>query len=348
MEPCGPEINPPPPATASWLCQGCESPVNPSSSGAVDFCEPPTGPMASASGPLPSPRCPKLPPTALPHTLATTHGHPPPLAALTTPVTPSTDGPLSLPYSQRLTRALQAMGVAVVHPVLASSYAGYGHHSLDSDVDDMKGLLAALGREYGVERVTWLGHSTGCQGAAHFFRTLASEAPRAPDLAVPHGVATVTGVILQGPVSDREYMQTLPQCPEMVALALDMVQSCRGSEMMPRRCGVDEPITAERYASLTVKGGADDYFSSDLTDEELAAGLGGLTVPTMVVMSGDDEYIPDGVDKALLARRLHSALPCGGGCHVVPGGDHALSSAEASGKFVQLVCDFVAGCSREK
>ena len=59
-------------------------------------------------------------------------------------------------------------------------------------------------------------------------------------------------------------------------------------ELLPRRadpCGA--PMTARRYLSLYgARADGDDYFSSDLTDAELAARLGHMAgTPTLVAFS---------------------------------------------------------------
>lgn len=60
--------------------------------------------------------------------------------------------------------------------------------------------------------------------------------------------AAVRGVVLQAPVSDREYMATLPETEGLIAVA----RSKGGKELMP--VDTDEaPITASRFLSLATK-----------------------------------------------------------------------------------------------
>lgn len=75
------------------------------------------------------------------------------------------------------------------------------------------------------------------------------------------------------------------------------------------------PITAARFLSLQDIGGDDDYFSSDLNDEELAIRLRHLGqhgeqigMKTLVAFSNCDEYVPSSVDKKLLLDRLCAAM----------------------------------------
>ena len=130
-------------------------------------------------------------------------------------------------------------------------------------------------------------------------------------------------------------------------------------------------MTARRWASLTVRGGDDDMFSSDLTTEELRVrfmhGSGapapienppyahvepmkGSTLgilcylpqvqlgrmdgtPTLVLISGNDEYVPEDVrtNAESLAQRLALAMGCTARAMVLAGAKHALQGAEEAG-----------------
>ena len=116
-----------------------------------------------------------------------------------------------------------------VQALLSSSYTGYGHSSIAQDAAELDALLAALdarvaaklgrgtnrsghedddddggGRERERSsgssglRFVLVGHSTGCQDVVAL---LARGGPRA---------RRVVACVLQAPVSDREYMRTLP------------------------------------------------------------------------------------------------------------------------------------------
>ena len=102
---------------------------------------------------------------------------------------------------------------------------------------------------------------------------------------------------------------------EAAAAAATKIAAGCGDELMPRDTpGVfATPVTAARYASLAGRATADDMFSSDLTDEELAAKLGHVAAregrgkrSTLWVFSGADEYVPEYVkeDYASLAKRI--------------------------------------------
>lgn len=54
-------------------------------------------------------------------------------------------------------------------------------------------------------------------------------------------------LIVQAPVSDREYHATLPHTASMIDLAAKMISEGRGLELMPREADPSAPITAYRW-----------------------------------------------------------------------------------------------------
>lgn len=200
------------------------------------------------------------------------------------------DGLLACAYLQPLSQALSAAGWALVQPLLRSSYSGWGAASLATDAQDLHELLSCL-RTRGVTRVVMMGHSTGCQDTITLLR----------------GGAQVSGAILQAPVSDREYLATLPETAGLLELAERMVAAGQGEAWMPRQAG-GTATTASRFLSLAGAGGDDDLFSSDLSDAQLSELLGHVRVPTLLLLSGEDEYVPASVDSRALAHRLERAM----------------------------------------
>ena len=174
-----------------------------------------------------------------------------------------TDGLLATPYVAPLAEALQRDGWNVLQPILSSSYKGYGICSLAQDCDELDTLIGWLCRRResnggdngggkdaggGEGVVVLMGHSTGCQISVAY-----AASGRQREL--------VSGIVLQAPVSDREYMATLPETETHLAAAESMVAAGKGQELMP--ISADEaPISADRFVSLAGRGGADDMFSS--------------------------------------------------------------------------------------
>lgn len=244
------------------------------------------------------------------------------------------DGLLACPYYPALCERLGRDGWATVQPVLRSSYHAFGFGSLDADVADLRELIASL---RGVDEFALVGHSTGSQIAAHF-------------VAAGGGDGRVTAVVFQGGVSDRETDdadERKRRAPFLEAAAA-AVAAGRGGAFLDRDA-FWAPMTARRYVDLVAVGGADDYFSSDLDAQTLAAKFAGFSATSaLVAYSAADEYAPPSVDKAALVGRLCAALRSGNAGRVagllVPGGSHNLSTdAAAAPYFVDAVARFLAG-----
>jgi hypothetical protein len=213
------------------------------------------------------------------------------------------DGLLPVPYTQRLEEVCCQHQWSLVQPILSSSYTGFGHGSLQRDCDELQELMQYLtayrnGKEYAI-----VGHSTGCQDAIYFLQ---------------HGDADLRSklrlIVLQAPVSDREGPMQEEGYTEKLLHAQTLVADGNGDGMLPRSY-FWAPITAQRFVDLNERGGRDDYFSSDFTDEELAQRLqhvGGAeehsNLQVLVATSGADEYVPSHIDTAALTDRLVAAM----------------------------------------
>ncbi|KAG7347420.1 DUF1749 domain containing protein [Nitzschia inconspicua] len=191
------------------------------------------------------------------------------------------DGLLPVPYTQRLEDVCRQHEWSLVQPILSSSYTGFGHGSLQRDCDELQELLSYLisyrnGKEFAI-----IGHSTGCQDAVYFLK---------------HGPNDLRSMIrlvaLQAPVSDREDAMLQDTFAAKLDHAQALVQEGKGQEMLPRSY-FWAPITAQRFVDLQAKGGMDDFFSSDFTDEELATRLEHIgthdKLRLLVAFSGADE-----------------------------------------------------------
>lgn len=144
-----------------------------------------------------------------------------------------------------------------------------------------------------------MGHSTGCQDVMEYLTGVdASERE------------VIDGGILQASVSDREALAFMfTTFDETVSKVQKIVDEGRGDEVLSSELSKDfygsTPITANRMLSLSAKGGDDDYFSSDLSDEQLQQSFGSLPkgVKFAVLFSGEDEYVDEEVDKVALVER---------------------------------------------
>lgn len=240
------------------------------------------------------------------------------------------DGLIPTPYAKDLEIACHSIGWSLVQPMMSSSGLGFGHGSLTRDTQELSHLLRYLIHHRKAETFAFVGHSTGCQNSVHLLK-YGDE-----DL-----VEKIKAVALQAPVSDREDAMLRSDYDENIAHARSLVEVGKGEEMMPRDT-FWAPITASRFLSLQDFGGDDDFFSSDFSDEELRLRLGhigelsdqnGLRV--LVAFSGQDEYVPDFIDKKRLLERLCAAMNCRSG----GGGGGSSSSSIASGSIMPLMLE---------
>ncbi|KAF9539419.1 hypothetical protein EC957_005415 [Mortierella hygrophila] len=240
------------------------------------------------------------------------------------------DGYNALPYLPLLGKYLgEHLGFSLIQVMLTSSHMGYGVSSLLEDVRELDILLTFLREERAKTRLFFIGHSTGCQDAISF---------------ASHGRnrAAVQGIVLQGPVSDREFM--MASLNEMygkyVRLAQRMINDGKGQELMVREVDV-APVSAYRFNSLASIGGDDDMFSSDIPFESLQALFGQVKTPLIMVHSGKDEYIPPHINKESLVSNLTKASPSSLGAVVLPDADHAISDLASQTIFCDTVVQFI-------
>jgi len=282
------------------------------------------------------------------------------------------DGLMPVPYTSALEEACctasssvddsSNCGWSLVQPILSSSYLGFGHGSLDRDVTELDELLSHLVDHREGQFFSMVGHSTGTQDIVHYLQH-----------GRPELVSKIRMVALQAPVSDRESATLCHGCHDKghhdehmadlkahLELARGMLRDKNEDEMMPRKA-FWAPITAARYLALFETKGNDDYFSSDLTDEELSARLGhigalGDTLDScLVACSGSDEYVPETVSIESLMHRLCNAIDsnlCSDGRKVavplyLPTGNHNLSSEDGADAktFVEKIKELLARCT---
>ncbi|KAG0884374.1 hypothetical protein G6F15_005146 [Rhizopus arrhizus] len=167
------------------------------------------------------------------------------------------DGLNAVPYLKPLETTLKSIGWSLTQVQLSSSVTGYGISSLQKDISELDKLIYYLTTKRGKKSILFLGHSTGCQDC--FWHSKCGQYNQ-----------TILGYILQAPVSDREYMaKNFPHFQTTVELAISLKEQDKGTELLPRSAYPDVPITVDRFLSLAIKGGDDDVFSTDLTDQEI-------------------------------------------------------------------------------
>eukprot|EP00026_Physarum_polycephalum_P015538 Phypoly_transcript_16244.p1 GENE.Phypoly_transcript_16244~~Phypoly_transcript_16244.p1 ORF type:complete len:270 (+),score=37.89 Phypoly_transcript_16244:62-871(+) len=231
-----------------------------------------------------------------------------------------TDGLLALPYLNELGSLLNLHNISLIQVILSSSYNQYGTCSLATDVEDLDALLKFLKETKKIKEISLLGHSTGCQDIVTFLKDGTQK-------------GNVHKAILQGPVSDREYMATLTGTNNFLVQAKKMMEAGKGEELMPRSA-YDVPITAYRFVSLAGYLGDDDLFSSDIPTDKLKELFAHISIPILWIVSGADQYVPPHISIPDLANTLQASIPKSE-LLVLDGELHEIS------KHVKLFCESV-------
>ncbi|TKA68113.1 hypothetical protein B0A55_08294 [Friedmanniomyces simplex] len=253
---------------------------------------------------------------------------------------------LSVAYPLEIAQALPATW-SLATASLGSAGKSWGVGSIAQDAEDIAKIVAYFRTLRPGGKIVLMGHSTGCQDSMEHL--VGPPSPHRPP---------VDGMILQAPVSDREAMAShLPEAllHEANQLALKMCREGHEKDALPYRLTKSlfgrVAVTARRWVDLATPGGADDYFSSDLSEERLQNTFGRLPArtPVLVLYSGSEENVPSTVDKDALVRRWIGVIEAGGGKvdgyhgSIVPEATHNLNGCPESivRDLVQRVVGFV-------
>lgn len=185
----------------------------------------------------------------------------------------------------------------------------------------------------------------GCQDIIRLFQLHSSE-------------TSYDGAILQAPVSDREFA-TFYTAEEDIAKTIEgaeeQVKAGGGSyplhwellKIITDYKDYKDPISAERWLSLISKKGKEDFFSSDLTDEELYDIFRGPRLsgkPIHFLLGEKDECYPQSIDiQNLLDRFMHamrdSKGPASG--QVLAKATHSIEDEKVQQEFISIILDFI-------
>lgn len=176
----------------------------------------------------------------------------------------------------------------------------------------------------------------------------------------------IDGGIIQAAISDREAI-SINTDPKTIRSACDaaqtMVDNGDADEILP---SVETnntfpcPVSAKRWLSLASPNhdGPDDYFSSDLKDEQLMKSFGSLpaSTPLCILLSGNDEYVAKGIDQANLLAHWTEIAKKGKGkvdtenSGILEGATHNLSgdSDDVVAGLVKRVLGFLEGFSTQE
>jgi hypothetical protein len=166
-------------------------------------------------------------------------------------------------------------------------------------------------------------------------------------------------------VSDREAWDFLlaseeekQSCTAVLAEAQRLISSGNEKDLIPRTNNIVQkelgaPMSAYRTHSLLAKGGDDDYFSTDLSDDTLRNTFARIPqhVKVMFLLGSEDPFVHESTDKWALLSRWAGFVKEGGAdvdeAHggVVEGGHHNLDGdpEEVVGDLVKRVVGFVEG-----
>ncbi|KAH6604284.1 hypothetical protein Trco_007730 [Trichoderma cornu-damae] len=246
------------------------------------------------------------------------------------------DGPHTTPYIRAVARQLERipeLDYSVFEIRMRSSFDGFGTASLADDVHDISALVKYL-RSIGRGKVILFGHSTGCQDCMEY-----------TDYA-KYSNSPVDGFVLQAPVSDRESLDLFfPDYQSKIEYAERMIAEGKGDDCLPNDQSfamLGAPVSANRFRDLFAKGGADDYFSSDLDDQTVKKFWGRFDKPVLVLHSEKDEFVPPKVDQAALNKKFQQASPFVSSLSgLIPETGHTVLQEEAQEWLAERVIDFL-------
>ncbi|CAN9160300.1 unnamed protein product [Alternaria alternata] len=268
-----------------------------------------------------------------------------------------TDGLLTVPYPSAIASKLPSDWV-ISEVLISSSYKGWGTGSLARDARELGECVSYFRKLRPEKKVVIMGHSTGCQDIMEYMLGKGHE-----------GREPLDGVILQGGVSDREAWEDYykegdkrKELEEAIRKSKELIDMGKAKEILsPESNAVFKdmggPLNAYRAYSLLAKGGDDDYFSSDLSDEHFATTFGKIpkSTPVCFLLGSKDPYVPAKIDRAALLQRWTRIIREGGGVvddedgGVIPGAHHNLDDdpEEVVQDLVKRVCGFVTGLDKD-
>ncbi|KAF4123188.1 Protein of unknown function (DUF1749) [Geosmithia morbida] len=246
------------------------------------------------------------------------------------------DGPHTIPYIRTVSKHLEessSLDYSIFEIRIRSSFQGFGTSSLKNDVEDISALVRYL-RGKGRQRIVLFGHSTGCQDCIEYANYEKNQ------------TEPVDGFILQAPVSDREFLvaqePNWKDCLEAAeqAIAEGKADWCLPPAKVPKALG--SYMTAYRLRSFLARDGDDDYFSSDLSDDQVRKYWGRFKSPVLVAHSEKDEYVPGHVDQEALSKRYREASPLVSPLSgLIPNTGHTVKHEEAREWLAKRVGEFL-------
>lgn len=217
------------------------------------------------------------------------------------------DGLLTVPYLPALSSHIGTLDSkngkwCLIQALISSSYKGWGTGSLDRDAKELSQLVKYLRSEKGGSRkkIVLMGHLTGCQDTMYYLTKLCQDS-------FPLEIL-LDGAILQAPVSDREaIVQDMGGIDKLQSMLTrchdDYIAVGKLKHVLPQEFSfLNTPISAYRFYSMASVRGDDDYFSSDLNEDDFKRTFGAVKTPLLVLFGSKDEFVPESVNKGGLVN----------------------------------------------
>lgn len=88
--------------------------------------------------------------------------------------------------------------------------------------------------------------------------------------------------------------------------------------------------------------GDDDFFSSDLSDDQVAAIWGSIKQPILILPSGEDEYVPPAVSLEKLLAKWKSHCPVASNLSsLIPEANHTVVPSSSQQWLAERVVSFL-------
>ena len=174
-------------------------------------------------------------------------------------------------------------------PNMRSSGNSFGNTVIWDDVEDIKEILKHITDNNKITEIYLIGHSTGCQDILCFFKKgINKEFP-------------IKKCVLQGPVSDRDYLnkdEKLSNEIKRIEKEYNIIYEDWNNSELKNSMEISKylydnkyPLLIRRFVSLYSRLGNEDWFSFDLTQDELVNLYSVITIPFLFVFSLNDQYI---------------------------------------------------------